>query len=409
MDDPGSPSSRILIVDDNATNLRLLLEVLEAHDHTVLVATNGPKALRIAADSPPDVILLDVMMPEMDGYEVCHRLKADAATAGVPVIFITANDQPESVVAGFRAGAVDYIPKPFRQEEVLSRVQVHLDVHQLTRELEVKNQALEQTNRDLQVAHEELDRAQKKHIENLERELQTAHELQMGLMPTEPPQVEGLQVACRCVPATHVGGDFYQYYHQADKLSIAMADVTGHAMEAAIPAVMFDGILDSQILVGDQLEDLFARLNDRLMARRVSRTHVCFSMMQIEVATRRLRLANAGCPFPFHYRAAAERVEELQVVGYPLGVKADTDYQALEVQLEPADRLVLCSDGIMEARDGSNEVYGYDRTMDTVLQGCSQGLPPEQLLEHVLQTAQAFCGEADQEDDQTIVVVEVGA
>ena len=247
--------TRILIVDDNPTNLKILLQVLETANHSVLVATKGENALKIAGQAQPDLILLDVMMPEMDGYEVCRRLKQSALTQSIPVIFITALDQSQGVVAGFDAGGVDYIPKPFRREEVLARVQAHLSLHRLTRELAEKNAALEDKNRELKETHAQLEQAQRRLIAELEEELQTAHDLQMGLMPREAPRVPGFEFAGRCFTANHVGGDLFKYYSlpQGRMLGV-LADVTGHAMEAAVPLLIFSGILESQMELGGSLE-----------------------------------------------------------------------------------------------------------------------------------------------------------
>lgn len=128
--------AKILIVDDNPNNLNVLLEVLDRAGYSVLAATSGEGALRISQQTTPELVLLDVMMPGMDGYEVCRRLKQEEASRSVPVIFITANDQVESVIAGFDAGGVDYILKPFRGQEVLMRVQTHLRLRRLTETLE---------------------------------------------------------------------------------------------------------------------------------------------------------------------------------------------------------------------------------------------------------------------------------
>jgi DNA-binding NtrC family response regulator len=133
----------ILIVDDVAANLGALSGSLEKCGHRVLTALSGAAALKTAAKVRPDLILLDLMMPEMDGLETCRRLKADSALAHVPVIFITANTETVSVVEGFTVGGVDYITKPFRIEEVFARVSTHLRLHRLTRELGERNAQLE--------------------------------------------------------------------------------------------------------------------------------------------------------------------------------------------------------------------------------------------------------------------------
>ncbi len=148
--------AKILIVDDTPANLDLLAEVLEPQGCTVLAAPGGDVALRIAAKADPDLVLLDVLMPDPDGYETCRRLKADAATANVPVLFISAKDESQSLVDGFAAGAVDYIAKPFQAEEVLARVGTHLSLSRLTRALREKNAELEKRSAELTAANEKL-------------------------------------------------------------------------------------------------------------------------------------------------------------------------------------------------------------------------------------------------------------
>lgn len=142
-------SEKILLVDDVPANLAVLTAALEPEGYEILAAPNGATALKVAARAKPDLILLDIMMPEMDGLETCRRLKQDAATRGIPVIFITARAEMECVVEGFRVGGVDYVTKPFQTEEVLSRVATHLRLNRLTRELTEKNRALETRTAEL--------------------------------------------------------------------------------------------------------------------------------------------------------------------------------------------------------------------------------------------------------------------
>jgi DNA-binding NtrC family response regulator len=142
--EPAAPlETTILIVDDLPANRDLLRQTLEPMGCEVLLAADGEAALKVAARGQPDLILLDVMMPGLNGYETCRRLKSVEATQRIPVIFITAQDDAKDVVEGFRAGGVDYIIKPFRMEEVLARVETHLKISRLTRALERKNAELE--------------------------------------------------------------------------------------------------------------------------------------------------------------------------------------------------------------------------------------------------------------------------
>ncbi|UCD32095.1 MAG: response regulator, partial [Desulfobacterales bacterium] len=134
----------ILMVDDNPTNLQVLFQTLESMECRMLVAKDGQTALTIADKKLPDLILLDIMMPGMDGYEVCRRLKSQPSTQHIPVIFLSALSETDDKVKGLNIGAVDYITKPFQPEEVIARVNTHLTIHRLKSEVETQKDQLEQ-------------------------------------------------------------------------------------------------------------------------------------------------------------------------------------------------------------------------------------------------------------------------
>jgi DNA-binding NtrC family response regulator len=164
---PGD-QERILVVDDVPANIGSLRAPLEAAGYEVLIATSGEDALEVVADVIPDLILLDIMMPGIDGFQTCRRLKKDEATAHVPVIFITALDETDDVVKGFKAGGEDYVVKPFRKEELLARVATQLDRARLTADLEASVEELKEANRKL--------RAETKERKVLATKLATANE-----------------------------------------------------------------------------------------------------------------------------------------------------------------------------------------------------------------------------------------
>ena len=135
--------TKVLIVDDTPENIQVLMGTLK-DQYAIVAAINGEKALKMAvADPPPDLILLDIMMPGMDGFEVCRRLKADPETRDIPVIFLSALDDTANKVKGFMTGAVDYISKPFQPEEVHVRVNTHLTMNRLKQSLAEKNKELQ--------------------------------------------------------------------------------------------------------------------------------------------------------------------------------------------------------------------------------------------------------------------------
>jgi diguanylate cyclase (GGDEF)-like protein len=152
-------SPTILIIDDNPTNLRVAVESLEASGFTVLVAQDGESGYKRAGYADPHLILLDILMPKLDGIETCLRLKADSKTQQIPVIFMTALNSTQDKVKGFEVGAVDYITKPIQQEELLARVTTHVKMQELTRQLQRKNQQLQQQALELQTAKRDLEAA----------------------------------------------------------------------------------------------------------------------------------------------------------------------------------------------------------------------------------------------------------
>ena len=160
------PNGTILIVDDNSANLGVLSDALSQAGFEVRVAKSGKMALERVKYALPDLILLDVMMPEMDGFETCRRLQANPETTQIPVIFMTALSDTANKVEGFQLGAVDYITKPFQQEEVLARVKLHLKLHVLAEKLEEKNMLLEQKVVEVSKAYEDLQKMQIKLIQS---------------------------------------------------------------------------------------------------------------------------------------------------------------------------------------------------------------------------------------------------
>jgi len=170
----GNP--QILIVDDLPANLKVLRDALEPEGYNILGASSGEAALKIATGALPDLILLDVLMPGMDGYEVCRRLKRNESTRHIPVIFVTVRDDKEGILEGFRAGGVDYITKPFEKEEVLLRVKTHLEIKLLTEMLAQRNKELERQAMELKRANQRLQQeiARRKQAET-ERDQAEAH------------------------------------------------------------------------------------------------------------------------------------------------------------------------------------------------------------------------------------------
>jgi DNA-binding response OmpR family regulator len=157
MQEDGAPKADILGADDTPANLRLLFQMLTEQGYKVRPVPDGQWALRAARSTPPDLVLLDIRMPKMDGYQVCEQLKADEQTRDIPVLFLSALGDKEDKVRAFAVGGPDYITKPFQVEEVLARVRTHLALRALQKELETANERLVRSNAELRARNEELD------------------------------------------------------------------------------------------------------------------------------------------------------------------------------------------------------------------------------------------------------------
>ena len=256
------------------------------------------------------------------------------------------------------------------------------------------------------VRTKERDRAREDLLREMSNELQTARDLQMALMPTHPPLLDGIDLSGRCIPASHVGGDYFQYFTRENELVLTLADVTGHAMEAAIPVVMFSGILENQIVLDGNLENVYQNLNG-LLCRRLEnqRTFVCFVMAEINLKSRNMRLSNGACPCPYHFRATLGEVEELQTEAYPLGVNLNTDYEIIHRQLSPGDYLIFCSDGIIEAVNAEEEPFGFDRVEQAIREICKKGQSASAVIDHILDEVATFVQDQQPTDDMTCMVM----
>jgi phosphoserine phosphatase RsbU/P len=377
-----TPSAQklILIVDDTPTNLGVVSGAL-TDTYKTKVATNGPKALALAAaEEKPDLILLDVVMPEMDGYEVCTRLKADPATREIPVIFLTGQTSVEDETRGFSVGGVDYVHKPFSPAIVKARVRSHILLREARAQLA-------------------------KQLDALNAELEMAHQIQLSILPHELPKLPGLDIAARFLPMASVGGDFYDFIRIDDKhLGILIADVSGHGLSSALIASMLQVALAGQVAHASQPAEVLAGLN-RAVSGKFSTNFVTAAYVYVNLEKNLMRYAGAGHPPLMQYRGSTGKAGQILENGMVLGILEDSDYTALEIPLEPGDRQVLFTDGIVEAANPAQKMFGDERFMRFLEsnEALNAGKFADALLSEVAGwTGQS--GEQGQQDDLTIVV-----
>src|SRR5215467_2220204 len=254
---------RVLLVDDAKTNLDILVEGLKS-DHKLSLALNGETALQVAARTPPDLVLLDIVMPGMDGYEVCRRMRQMPETAEVPIMFLSSLEEIQNKTLGFEAGANDYLTKPFDMLEVKARV------------------------RSLLKAKAYSDAAK----EQIASELRFAREIQMGMLPHDFAGVEkafGVNFGALLEPAQEVGGDLYGVFAVGPgRLVVFLGDVSGKGIPASmfmVRAISLARLLAREIA---EPERILARLNDELAADNPSGMFVTFLCGVFQMRTKRL-------------------------------------------------------------------------------------------------------------------------
>jgi sigma-B regulation protein RsbU (phosphoserine phosphatase) len=376
----------ILIIDDTPANLRLLSQMLAERGYRVRPVPDGRLALAAVRAEPPDLILLDIRMPEMDGYQVCEHLKAEAQTREIPILFISALDATEDKVRAFTVGGVDYITKPFQVEEVLARVETHLALRELQKRLQEAN-------------------------EKMAQELALAGEVQASFLPRELPRVPGWQLSATLKPARETSGDFYDFVSLPDgRLGILVADVSDKGAGAALYMALSCTLIRTYALqFPEQPELVLSAVNRRILRDTSANQFVTVFYGVLDPGRGRLVYANAGHPPPYQIRASADSVREWAGTGIPLGVFQDQRWGQEARQVDPGDTVLFYTDGITEACNSDGMLFGEERLLASAkaAQGpAGSRRPPAQgVQEAILRDVHAFLGEASPSDDIALTVL----
>ena len=388
--------SRVLIVDDNEINRRLLAVMLRKERYTLFSAANGEQALAMVGAEPPDLILLDIMMPGKDGYQVCAELKADPRTERVPVIFLSALSEISDKIKGLELGAVDYITKPFDHGEVLARVRSQLKIQRLANELR-------SANRDLQEKQECLD-----------EDLQAAGAIQRSLVPSAPPPIDNLHFAWRFMPCGRVGGDLFNFCPLGDsELAVFVIDVSGHGVPAAMVTVSLSQFFSPRHLLAaitPTLDAPRAALPSEVL-RRLEREYpmerfdkyFTIAYAVIDHRSGHLRYSLGGHPQPVLLRTDGS-IEVLDAGGPLIGLGTGLAFDEAELRLAPGDRLFLYTDGIVELSEPGGAQFGEERLYRVVYD--TRALPLETACDRLVAAALAFGAGSEPEDDITLLALE---
>lgn len=367
---------RVLVVDDARANVDMLVAALRG-DYKLSVALDGESALRAIGRSAPDLLLLDIVMPGIDGYEVCRRLRADPATRELPIMFLSSLDDVRDKARGFELGANDYLSKPFEILEVKARVRSLLKAK----------------------AYADAIRAAQ------DRDLAIAREIQMGLLPAGFAALGrdmGLDVGATIEPARHVGGDLFEVLRVSpDRLVVAVGDVCGKGITAALFMAVTVTLLRALARELQGPKAILERLNDELAAQNPRGMFV--TMTCLEVRGGCVTGANAGHDAALLTGPSGPPRPVFPSSGTPLGLFPGQHYASETLELAEGDSLLLYTDGVSEAADVSKNLFGVER-VQAHLVGRAEATAAG-TVEGLLREVQAFAGEAPQSDDITILVL----
>lgn len=390
--------SRILVVDDELVNRDILARRLTSRGYLVESATDGQRALDLLSGERYDLVLLDIMMPVMDGLTALKKLRLSFSAAQLPVIMATARDGSEDVVAALGAGANDYVTKPIDFPVLLARMDTQLRLKKATEELAAA-------------------------YERIKREIEAAARIQRAQIPAGVLESNGLRCLCRYLPCEELAGDILNYFPvNHEQVAVYLLDVSGHGAGAALlssglsrllsaPMAEFslfrqeqrDGRQRRQSDQPDSPAVILARLNRRFPID--PQTSQFFTIIYAVVDPRRrlLRYASAGHPGVLLCKADGTTSYEGST-GLPVGIVEEAGFVERELSLSPGSRVLLFSDGVIEARNHKEEQFGIERLAALLEAGRGQSL--ESVLDKVVGAVQEWSDNKLQ-DDVSLVGLEL--
>jgi sigma-B regulation protein RsbU (phosphoserine phosphatase) len=368
---------KILIVEDDRVLLSGLRHHLEGAGYDVLAEGDGTKGLQEAKRKEPDLVILDVMLPGIDGFEICSQLKQGGFQS--PIFLLTQLSDEHSRLDGLGFGADDYIPKPFSAKELVLRVR----------------NALSQTDRVLGKA------------KSLDDELRKAREIQVRSLPGRAPKMTGLDVFGVSVPATHVGGDYFDYVKlEKRRLGVLIADVAGKGMAAALLVHKMQGIVQSTKSRETTSASILNKLQENLAATLPLELFVTAASMVFDLRLRQVQISNAG-----HVPVLLKRGGSIRTIK-PNGIWVgpgsagifEKHLEMVNLDLKKNDVYFMFTDGALEAADGKGREFGLNRVRKMLASGQNNA---RKVVKKCLDEITKFSGSVSQADDITTVAVRI--
>ncbi|MCC5815958.1 MAG: SpoIIE family protein phosphatase [Leptospira sp.] len=371
-----SDKRNLLLVEDNSEMVYLLNELLK-NDYNLNVAKNAFEGLEIANELRPDLIISDVMMPGMNGFEFTKKIRESKILKQTPIILLTAMNDLDGKLEGFNQGADDYISKPFQPLELKARINGLIQKSNLQKE---KNHRLSQ----------------------LQKELILARDIQSKLLPQSLPDIKNLSLAPMYIPLDEVGGDFYDIHIENEYVYVFMCDVSGHGVPACLIASMVKMAFQNEIRdrKNKNIAHVMKGIN-RSLFNIIGNNFVTASLARINITNRMVKFVTAGHP-PFYLVSNGKTIPH-HSKGRPLGLFEDFDIPIQSFQAEERDMLFFYTDGIIETSNITGEFYEEERLESFLSRYYT--LDPHDILDALSQELRGFLGDNKFEDDITALAV----
>jgi serine phosphatase RsbU (regulator of sigma subunit) len=375
----------ILAIDDTDQNLNILVNILMDAGYEVIPVSSGKEAMESIPELPPDLILLDIMMPELDGYELCKILKKNEKTRDIPVIFLTARIETNDILNAFKVGAVDYITKPFRKEELLARVKTHLA---LRKSIEIEQQLIKLLE-----------------IENnrVSKELEEARTLQLAMLPKSIPELPGIEIAVYMKTAMEVGGDYYDFINTTEgNTIIVIGDATGHGVKSGNMVSIMKSLLSASTLHFNfplHFEDW-----NRII-KQMKLGNLFMGLILAGFNGKKLFISSAGMPPIYIFHHDTKSIELVISRTMPLGVPINVPYFSIVKDLLPKDIIILMTDGYLEQFNNKQEMIEPDLFKNYILEAAE--LSPAGIIEFLMEKCKEWMNGSPQGDDITFIIIKI--
>lgn len=399
---------KILVADDSPDIRDLLALTLKRWGYQVITADDGVEAFAILEREPVDLLVCDWMMPNMDGLELCRKIRAHWVEKYLYIILLTGRDAHNDLVQGMDAGADDYLTKPVDFTALRMRVRAAERLLVFEERLAAKNFELVKANDALEAA-----------LVALRENLQAAARIQKGLLPSGPPHAVNIDVSWLFLPAITVGGDVFNFIELEQRFLIFYHfDVAGHGVPAAMMALNVSEYFRGEERVGKRTGDFAFRdrngklqikppeivvgdLNRRFMSDE-ERNYLTLIFGFIDLHSGDGRLCQAGHPYPLIWRHNG-RMEQIGEGGFPVGILPEATFESIPFHLARGDSLVLYSDGITECSDVSGRHYGIDRLASALVRSGREFEALPAIIQHELEN---WRGGVTFDDDISMMVLQ---